>query len=155
MPHLLISGQGFSTFFTKFLPFLIIFQNIERWRKLRNFEKSSNMAKNEEKPCSTHFSTDYCGVPEYLILGTRSVTCLYFNIFLEAAADSDLGGFIHLCVIVCGWDFFWWQKRIDTSRRLVFFSWIKYLYCVNVFVNWPTIFSATLQKFSRLIRYLT
>ena len=34
--------------------------------------------------------------PKKMISGTCCVTCLYF---LEAAADSDLGGFIHFYVV--------------------------------------------------------
>ena len=34
--------------------------------------------------------------PKKMISGTCYVTCLYF---LEAAADSDLAGFIHFCVV--------------------------------------------------------
>ena len=52
--------QGFSPF----LPFFAIFDDFSKWgalKVLRNFEKSSNMAKNEEKPCSTHFLADDSG----------------------------------------------------------------------------------------------
>ena len=49
--------QGFSSFSAKFLSCLMIFQSFTALY----FEKSSNMTKiwqkNEEKPCSTHFST--------------------------------------------------------------------------------------------------
>ena len=49
--------QGFSSFFAKFLAYLVIFQSGPHQRCSGNFEKSSNMAKiwqkNEEKPCST------------------------------------------------------------------------------------------------------
>ena len=46
--------QGFSLFFDKFLPCLMIFQSeTTRSHCMQNFEKSSNMAINEVKPCST------------------------------------------------------------------------------------------------------
>jgi len=49
-------NKAFSSFFAE--NFGIIFENFFKWsahlKALRNFEKSSNMAKNEEKPCSTY-----------------------------------------------------------------------------------------------------
>ena len=45
--------------------------------------------------CFTNF---FCLTPKKMISGTCCVTCLYF-LEAVAAADSDLGGFIHFYVV--------------------------------------------------------
>ena len=73
--------QGFSSFYAKFLPYLMNFQSSavplvhSTLKKIIKYGK--NLANNEEKPSSPYFKSIYpwhCGLTETQILGTRSAT---------------------------------------------------------------------------------
>ena len=75
-------GQDFSSFFAKFLAYLMIFQSGTHQRHCQNFEKYQICQKFGKKWRKVLFNKTFFGwflVPENLISGTRSVTIYVLN----------------------------------------------------------------------------
>ena len=69
--------QGFSSFFTKFLVYLMIFQKFRSTLDVIHFEKSSNNAKNLTKNVEKHFQnakdTRSHGMPDPSLLTAENL----------------------------------------------------------------------------------
>ena len=76
MSHLLISRQGFSSFFVKFLPYLMVFQSGPHWRRCRTLKNWQKMKENIVENALNPFFGWFL-VPKNLISGIWSDTSLY------------------------------------------------------------------------------